>query len=177
MQTETLRRYGAYAAIVVAALASIATSSNDWALHDAAKSLSDTLSTAQPQATHHFTVESSQSHTVRLNGTISWDVNPSAIWQITIQKDDDSAPAVATVIAGNARDLGDGLRESTTLSLGMFQECTESPCKQGYTVTFQLTQATPIEQTKINFAFDASIEGGGEQPKDATVSVTEDTGT
>jgi hypothetical protein len=174
MQAAAFRRYAAYGALLVAAFASLATSNPNWELHDAKKGLSDTLSATTPQATHHFTVESSDTHTIRLNGQVEWDVNPSAIVRITIQKDDDSAPAQPDVIAGNAEDLGDGYRANTTVSLGIVQECSSGPCKQGYTVTLALTQATPIEQTKIAWAFDASIQGDGDQPKDASVKVTED---
>ncbi len=170
----TVRRLGVYAGIAVAALASLATNDPEWEVHGMSSRLKDTIDLAHPQASHHFTVETSQSHTARAAGEFAWDVNPTAIVHVKIQKDSDSVPQEEDVLSADADTVGDGLKANTTLSLGVHQECTASPCTQGYTVTFTLTQATQIEQVEIDWDLYVDISGSGDQPKSAYVKVSED---
>ncbi|HMR11753.1 MAG TPA: hypothetical protein PKA88_38490, partial [Polyangiaceae bacterium] len=73
MREDTWRRGLSGAGVVLAALASLATSPAEWSLSDQSAVTDVRLDTNQPEDVRHFTVRSSQRHTVSVSGNIRWD--------------------------------------------------------------------------------------------------------
>lgn len=170
-----VRRWVGYAGLALAAAASIATSEPTWTVEDAIRGLKDTLTANEPEATRHFSVDSSDSHTVRVVGWVKWDINPAADVSIRISKDDGS-PAQETVIrSADAELVGPGRYADSYVSLGQHQVCEGAPCKQGYTVTLTRSGGASQEKTEIEWAFEVRMTGDGkDEPAGAFVTVTED---
>ncbi len=164
-----------YLGVVAAALASIATSQASWDVDDEVSGLTSELSAAQLESVHHFSVDSSAEHTVRVSGTLKWDLNPAAVVRVIIAKDDGSPAQEGVYRADEAKLVGPGRRRDTVISLGQHQECDAAPCEQGYTVTVRLEEGAPQEKVRFDWRFTASMSGSGDDPpKDSYVKVVED---
>lgn len=166
----------AYLGVVAAALASIATSQPSWEVDDQVSGLEDELSAAQLESVHHFSVESSAEHTVRVSGTLKWDVNPAAVVRVVIAKDDGSPAQEGVYRADEAELVAPGRRKDTLISLGQHQECEAGPpCEQGYSVTLRLEDGAPQEKVQLDWRFYASMSGSGDDaPKGSYVKVVKD---
>ncbi|GMV16224.1 MAG: hypothetical protein HS104_33085 [Polyangiaceae bacterium] len=164
-----------YLGVVAAALASIATSQPTWDVDDEVSGLHDELGASAPESVRHFSVESSDEHTVRVSGTLKWDLNPAAMVRVSIAKDDGSPVQEGVYRADEAKLVGPGRRRDTVISLGQHQECETKPCEQGYTVTVRLEEGAPQERVFFDWRFTASMSGSGDgPPKDSYVKVVED---
>lgn len=172
---ERFRRYAGYAGLVVAAAASLATSEPTWTVEDAVRGKKDTLSAAAPEASHHFSVESSDAHTVRVVGWVRWDFAPNADVTIRIAKDDGSTPQETVIHSADAETLGSGQKADSYVSLGQHQVCSSAPCKQGYTVTLTMNGGAAQETVALDWAFEGFMNGDGKNaPDGAYLTITED---
>lgn len=163
MESPSLRRFAAYAGIVLAAVASVATSKSaepvDLQGHD-------TLSAAAPEISHHFTVTSEARHDVTLTANIDWkgvvDASPADVL-VRVTADDTSASSALSAHAATAKGI------STVTPNRLSTACTDDPCTRGYTVVITLFEAGPSDRVAIDWTFSARGENGGEEP-----TVTED---
>jgi hypothetical protein len=166
--SNTIRRLGAYAAVLCAALASIATSAPaEWSVDEAVGELSMRLDTSTPEAAYHFTVRSSQAHQVRIEGKLAWD-----------QDQDDPQAAVLVGISDDAGQTSELTERAvarsvpTELVLAHDQPCAQDVCEQSYSVLFKLVDGWPSEHVDVSWSFHARISGdGGKEPDDAFVEV------
>ncbi len=176
MRRETWRRGLGRLGLVAAALASIATSQPDWSLDDSAAVPEIRLDTNQPEEVRHFSVRSSQSHTVSVRGDIHWDRDaqtPAAAVRVTIVADDGTLLREEIERVGDSFD-DDGELQDATLHVGQSTPCEAAPCEAGYTVSLALVDGHPDESVRINYRFVAAIAGTGtDEPDDAFVDVVE----
>jgi len=132
------------------------------------------LSATEPEATHHFSVESSDAHTVRVVGWVHWDITPNADVLIRIAKDDGSTPQETVIHSSEADLVAPGRRADSYFSVGQHQECS-GECTQGYMVTLRLQNGAPQEQVEVKWAFEVHMTGDGKDPPaGAYATVTED---
>jgi hypothetical protein len=162
-----LRRLGARLGVVAAALASIATSAPEWSLEDSTDEITTRLDTHTPEAAHHFTARSSQAHSARVRGSITWD-----------DAEADPRGAVRIRIVSDSGESAETIRrapDDTGFELTLSPECSGEPCEQGYTVTLELVDGWPSEHADLAWGFSGWIGGEGmEEPDGAFITVGED---
>lgn len=154
---------------MLAAAASIATSAPEWSEEDSIDDLSARLDTTAPEFVQHFSVSSSEPHTVRVEGELSFseEADPQAAVLVRIQADD--GRAAETIVRASDSD-----GEDAELRLSLASDCEET-CDQGYTLTLKLVDGRPHEHVDAEWSFIAAIGGEGtDEPEDAFVDVTQD---
>jgi hypothetical protein len=171
-----LRRAGAAFAVALAAAASIATSAPRWELEDSLGGLHTRLDSSQSEEARHFTVTSSQAHSLVINAKLSWDMDeqsPAAAVRVTIQRDDGEEPR--ELIDRVESHMGpDGLSPGE-LNISDHPDCAAAPCEMGYTVTFTMVDGHPSEHVDIDWSALARISGEDtREPDDAMVDIVED---
>ena len=176
MRRDTWRRGLGRLGLVAAALASIATSQPDWSLDDSATVPEIRLDTNQPEDVRHFSVRSSQSHTVSVRGDIHWDrdiQSPAAAVRVKIVADDGTL--LREEIERVEDSFEDGELQDAKLHVGQSIPCDAAPCEAGYTVSLSLVDGHPDESVRFNYRFVAAIAGTGtDEPDDAFVDVVQD---
>jgi hypothetical protein len=162
-----MRRFGAYLGVVVAAVASIATSSPEWSLDDSAEDIATRLDTNVPEEVRHFTVRSSEQHDARVTGTIAWDESqpePQAAVLVRIESDD-----------GEATESIHRAPDDSGFELSLSPPCAGEGCEHGYTVTLKLVDGWPNEHVDVTWSLSGHIGGEGmEEPDGAFITVSED---
>jgi hypothetical protein len=167
---QRAKRWGAFGGVVLAAVATIATSAPpDWSEEDAVEGLSARLDTTAPETVHHFMINSSQSHTARLRGTFDWSDEPDPQAAVRIRIERDSGGAAETIVRAADFDAVD-----TNFELTLTTDCPGS-CQEGYTATLELVDGWPSEHVQTTWSFGGQIGGEGmEEPNDAFITVTEE---
>jgi hypothetical protein len=161
------RRFAAYLGVVVAAAASIATSSPEWSLDDSVDDLSTRLDTNAPEAAEHFTVASSEEHQVRVQGSLTWDesqTDPVAAVRVRLESDD-----------GEVTESTHRAPDDSRFDLSLSPPCPDQSCELGYTVTLELVDGWPNEHVDVAWSLSGEIGGEGmEEPDGAFITVTPD---
>ncbi len=177
MREDTWRRGLSGAGVVLAALASLATSPAEWSLSDQSAVTDVRLDTNQPEDVRHFTVRSSQRHTVSVSGNIRWDsaiTSPAGAVRVQILADDGSLLREQIERASDAVNT-DGEIEDSSLHASANVPCVEEQCAAGYTVKLSMVDGHPNETVHVDYDLVAVISGSGaDEPSDAFVTVTQD---
>jgi hypothetical protein len=178
MRKESWKQGLSGAGLVLAALASIATSPAEWSLSDQVGVHDVRLDTDQPEDVRHFRVRSSQQHSVSVSGKIHWDESislPVAAVRVQILSDDGSLLREEIERAADAGN-GDGELDETPLHARASSACAGKPCEEvGYTVKLSMVDGHPNESVRIDYDFVAAIAGSGaDEPSDAFVTVHQD---
>lgn len=177
MLSSSWRRRLVGPAAVLAALSAIATSPPEWHLEDSVPIAEFTLDTSTPEAVHHFTVRSSQSHSVRVTGTIHWDpdvADPVAAVRLRVTADD-GTEVIRSLVRADESVNEDGVRVDGSVAVSGSVSCAEAPCEAGYTVHWDLVDGHPAESVAIDYSFRGEITGNDSHaPDDAFVTVSED---
>lgn len=155
------RRYASCAALLLAAVASVATSSPIPVDQTPSLSGDDALTTEMPEISHHFTVHTEHDHSLKVVAKVDW----SAVA-------DTSTAEVLVRITGDGADKSD---EETVFftdfvengkspvvaegDAGAGIHCASSPCEQGYTVLIRLGKGAPKEAVSVQWTVTASRTG------------------
>lgn len=159
------RRALAFAGVVLAAAASIATSPKRWTLSDA-KGAVIVLDDANPKASVHVTAMNTHRAEHRFTALITWPSASSRGEVRFIGKSDDGVHTFDSVGAPFAVE-GGAVAAQTHLA-HQFQ-C-PAACSRGYTLSFERTRQ-PGERIEIEWKLEASTREIGDQPPGASVSV------
>jgi hypothetical protein len=155
------RRYASCAALFLAAVASVATSSPIPVDQTPSLSGNDTMTLEAPEVSHHFTVHTEHDHNLSVAAKVDWGGVA-----------DTSKAEVLVRITGDGADKGD---EETVFftdfvengkspvvaeaNAGAGIHCASSPCEKGYTVLMRLAKGAPQEPVSVQWTVTASRMG------------------
>ncbi len=172
---QRFKQWASYGAVALTAAASIATSEATWRVEDAAGPFNLVLDTNAPEEARHFTVKSSERHGANLVAKVHWDDSlADPIGAVRLRLVRDGGDPVERVVR---KDELDKHGKPLPVSAGISEDaaCAAAPCEQGYTATLTMVDGHPDEKLTIEWSFEASIGGtGNEEPAGAFVTVTED---
>ncbi len=170
------RRWAAALGVVLAAAASLATSQPEWRVQDSIGGLRADLSAETPEQARHFTVRSSEPHTLSVVGTIRWDdgfENPAGALRVRIANDE--GDVLREEIARADESFEDGELQSRKFGVSTPLACPAESCEAAYTVTLTMVDGHPDETLSFDYSVEASFSGvGSDEPEDAFVTLTED---
>jgi len=170
MHNLTLRRYAAYAGVVLAAVASVATSGSQ---PTSSRSGDDELSTESTEVVHHFTVHADRDHSLGASADIAWDgVADGSQAEVLVRITGDGASQSHEQTLRFADFVAGGRAPSAArgqVSAGL--HCGSSSCDQGYTLLFRLLKSAPGEHTAVHWAVKAQLL---DQSSESSISVDED---
>jgi len=164
------RRYAAYAGVVVAALASIATEGTP---QTSSLSGDDKLSTESPEVAHHFTVNADRDHTLAASAQIVWDgVANGSTAELLVRVTGDGSQKSAEKTVTFADFVAGGRSPSAAFDqVSAGTQCGSSPCNQGYTVLVRLQNSAPGEFTALHWTVQAQLV---DKTRSGSATVTED---
>lgn len=156
------------AGLVVAALASLATSEPSWREIDDAVGPGVRLTSAQPEAAFHFNVTSSHPHSVAATVRLVWSpvsAPPTSSVRVSLVPDDGTTPTERVVRPE---------RLPTDTVVEARSGCT-GPCEAGYVLRLERVGGADDEAVDASWAVAASIDGDGPgAPRGAFVRVEVD---
>ena len=159
---NALRRYASSAGILVAAAASLATSSPIPVTSSPPTASGDDMLTAdKPQVTHHFTVHSGHDQRLEVKADVDWgSVSEMSQAEVLVQLTPDGADKgdeetlFFTDYIANDKNL---LVAQADASVD--HACPSSPCDQGYTLLLRLGKGTLNEPVPARWTVTASRIG------------------
>jgi hypothetical protein len=167
------KRFAALGGVLLAAVASVATSQPSWTVDE---KISDrtTLDSSAPEAARHFTASWTERGSASISGRIEWDRSvgdPQAAVRIRLEEDDGE---VLETIQRASDAWADRELEDSHFALTINPECSSYPCERGFSVTMTLVDGWPGEHVDLDWTFSAAITGGSDRHDDAVVTLRED---
>ncbi len=163
LQPSRIRQLCAYAGVLLAAGASIATSQNVPALSDQISG-DQRLTADRPETALHFTVDSSEAHRVTFEAIASPTDSVVSV-QIRLTSDDTGESVEDVFAVSDTGDMG--------AAIGIDDPCTSS-CGGGYTALISLVNPSDGDTADIDWTVHGRVDDSDRAPKDAFIDVNED---
>ncbi len=158
--------------MLLAAIASVATSQPTWNVGDATKSRVVSLTESSPEASYHYTVNydgGTASH--RVEGTVLWEAPDSSAAKVQLSLIPDDGRETVSELATLTVDAN-GSPEPFEFELQVRGDCGDD-CTEGYMVQFERIEGDG-KPVVVNWTFRSTMTGVETQPKDAQVEIVED---